>query len=63
MPTRYDGEGLDFIVVRENIEDLYAGVEYLDSRDVAIALNHEGPDPRGLVEPGSALTEVRLETR
>jgi isocitrate dehydrogenase len=38
VPTRYDGEGVDFIVVRENIEDLYAGVEYLDSRDVAVAL-------------------------
>jgi isocitrate dehydrogenase len=38
VPTRYDGEGIDFIVVRENIEDLYAGIEYMDSRDVAIAL-------------------------
>ena len=38
VPTRYDGEGIDFIVVRENIEDLYAGVEYMDSPDVAIAL-------------------------
>jgi len=38
VPTRYDGEGVDFIVVRENIEDLYAGVEYMDSRDVAVAL-------------------------
>jgi isocitrate dehydrogenase len=38
VPTRYDGEGVDFIVVRENIEDLYGGVEYMDSRDVAIAL-------------------------
>ena len=38
VPTRYDGEGIDFIVVRENIEDLYAGVEYIDSRDVAVAL-------------------------
>jgi isocitrate dehydrogenase len=38
VPTRYDGEGVDFYVVRENIEDLYAGVEYMDSRDVAIAL-------------------------
>jgi isocitrate dehydrogenase len=38
VPTRYDGEGVDFIVVRENIEDLYAGIEYLDSRDVAVAL-------------------------
>src|SRR6185369_10393134 len=26
VPTRYDGEGVDFIVVRENIEDLYAGI-------------------------------------
>ncbi len=38
VPTRYDGEGVDFIVVRENIEDLYAGVEYLPTRDVAVAL-------------------------
>jgi isocitrate dehydrogenase len=38
VPTRYDGEGIDFIVVRENIEDLYAGVEYLQTRDVAVAL-------------------------
>jgi isocitrate dehydrogenase len=38
VPTRYDGEGVDFIVVRENIEDLYAGIEYLDTRDVAVAL-------------------------
>jgi isocitrate dehydrogenase len=36
--TRYAGEGVDFIVVRENIEDLYAGVEYMQSRDVAVAL-------------------------
>lgn len=38
VPTRYAGEGVDFIVVRENIEDLYGGIEYLDTRDVAIAL-------------------------
>jgi len=38
VPTRYAGEGIDFIVVRENIEDLYAGVEYLPTKDVAVAL-------------------------
>lgn len=38
VPTRYDGEGIDFIVVRENIEDLYAGVEYENTRDVAVGL-------------------------
>ena len=37
VPTRYDGEGIDFIVVRENIEDLYAGVEYLDTRTWPVA--------------------------
>ena len=37
VPTRYDGEGIDFIVVRENIEDLYAGVEYDNTRDVSVA--------------------------
>ena len=25
VPTRYAGEGVDMIVVRENVEDLYAG--------------------------------------
>jgi isocitrate dehydrogenase len=38
VPTRYAGEGVDFVVVRENIEDLYAGVEYLETRDLAVAL-------------------------
>src|SRR3712207_8078972 len=36
--SRYAGEGVDFVVVRENIEDLYAGIEYMDTPDVAIAL-------------------------
>ena len=36
VPTRYAGEGVDFIVVRENIEDLYAGVEYEPTPDVAV---------------------------
>jgi isocitrate dehydrogenase len=38
VPTRYAGEGIDFVVVRENIEDLYAGVEYMPTPDVAVAL-------------------------
>ena len=38
VPTRYDGEGVDFIVVRENIEDLYAGVEYMLTPDVGQCL-------------------------
>lgn len=29
----------------------------------AVAMNHEGPDPRALVERGTSMTEVRVETR
>jgi isocitrate dehydrogenase len=38
VPTRYAGEGVDFVVVRENIEDLYAGIEHMQTPDVAQAL-------------------------
>ena len=38
VPTRYAGEGVDFIVVRENIEDLYAGIEHMQTPDVAQCL-------------------------
>jgi isocitrate dehydrogenase len=38
VPTRYSGEGVDMIVVRENIEDLYAGIEHMQTPDVAQCL-------------------------
>ncbi len=38
IPTPFQGMGIDFVVVRENIEDLYAGVEHMQSPDVAQAL-------------------------
>jgi isocitrate dehydrogenase len=38
VPTRYAGEGIDMVIVRENIEDLYAGVEHMQSPDVAQCL-------------------------
>jgi isocitrate dehydrogenase len=38
VPTRYSGEGVDFVVVRENIEDLYAGIEHMQTPDVGQAL-------------------------
>ncbi len=38
MPTRYAGEGMDMIIVRENIEDLYAGIEHMQTQDVAQCL-------------------------
>jgi isocitrate dehydrogenase len=38
VPTRYAGEGIDMVVVRENIEDLYAGIEHMQTPDVAQCL-------------------------
>jgi isocitrate dehydrogenase len=38
VPTRYRGEGVDMVIVRENIEDLYAGIEHLQTPDVAQCL-------------------------
>ncbi len=36
--TPYSGRGIDFVVVRENVEDLYAGIEYMQTPGVAQAL-------------------------
>jgi len=36
--TPFSGRGLDFVVVRENVEDLYAGIEHLQTPGVAQCL-------------------------
>ncbi|HEY7478108.1 MAG TPA: NADP-dependent isocitrate dehydrogenase [Actinomycetota bacterium] len=36
--TPYSGRGVDLVVVRENVEDLYAGIEYLQTPGTAQAL-------------------------
>jgi isocitrate dehydrogenase len=36
--TPYTGRGVDLVVVRENVEDLYAGIEYMQTPGVAQAL-------------------------
>ncbi len=38
VPTRYAGEGIDMIIVRENVEDLYAGIEHMQTPDVGQCL-------------------------
>jgi isocitrate dehydrogenase len=38
VQTPYSGRGIDLVVVRENVEDLYAGIEYMQSPGVAQAL-------------------------
>jgi isocitrate dehydrogenase len=36
--TPFSGRGIDFVVVRENVEDLYAGIEHMQTPGVAQAL-------------------------
>jgi isocitrate dehydrogenase len=36
--TRYSGTGVDLVVVRENVEDLYAGIEHMQTPGVAQCL-------------------------
>jgi isocitrate dehydrogenase len=36
--TPFSGRGIDLVVVRENVEDLYAGIEHMQSPDVAQCL-------------------------
>jgi isocitrate dehydrogenase len=38
VTTPYSGRGIDLVVVRENVEDLYAGIEHMQSPGVAQCL-------------------------
>jgi len=38
VPTRFSGSGIDMVIVRENVEDLYAGIEHMQTPDVAQCL-------------------------
>ena len=38
VDTRYTGSGIDLVVVRENVEDLYAGIEHMQTPGVAQCL-------------------------
>jgi len=38
VTTPYSGRGIDLVIVRENVEDLYAGIEYMQTPGVAQTL-------------------------
>lgn len=38
VPTPFNGRGIDLVVVRENVEDLYAGIEHMQTPGVAQCL-------------------------
>lgn len=45
VPTPYSGRNIDIVVVRENVEDLYAGIEHMQTPGVAQCLkliSHKG---------------------
>ncbi|MBL0942164.1 MAG: NADP-dependent isocitrate dehydrogenase [Alphaproteobacteria bacterium] len=38
VPSPYNGRGIDLVIVRENVEDLYAGIEYMQTPNAAQCL-------------------------
>ncbi len=38
VPTPFVGRGIDFVIVRENVEDLYAGIEHMQTPGLAQCL-------------------------
>ena len=38
IPSPYAGRGIDLVIVRENVEDLYAGIEHMQTPNVAQCL-------------------------
>jgi len=38
VPSAFSGRGIDLVIVRENVEDLYAGIEHMQSPGVAQCL-------------------------
>jgi len=38
VPSPYAGRGIDLVIVRENVEDLYAGIEHMQTPNVAQCL-------------------------
>ena len=38
VPSRFADPGIDLVIVRENVEDLYAGIEHMQTPDVAQCL-------------------------
>ncbi len=43
--TPFTGRGIDFVVVRENVEDVYAGVEHMQTpaKTSSLSLDHKSP--------------------
>lgn len=63
VTTPFSGRGIDFVVVRENVEDLYAGIEHMQTPDVAQCLKLiSRPGCEKIIRAGYELAKVEGRT-
>jgi len=64
IPSPYAGRGVDMVIVRENVEDLYAGIEHMQTPNVAQCLKLISKlGSRRIAHAGLALAEAQDRTR
>ena len=56
IKTPFTGRGIDMVIVRENVEDVYAGIEHMQTADVAQCL-------KLMTRPGCERSSGRLRPR
>src|SRR3954449_8008361 len=60
VTTPYSGRGVYLVVVRENVEDLYAGIEYMQTPGVAQALKLPRPVRRSRRDRARGVRDARI---
>ena len=64
IPSPYSGRGVDLVVVRENVEDLYAGIEHMQTPNVAQCLKLVSTlGSRRIAHAGLALAQAEGRSR
>lgn len=64
VPSPYAGRGVDMVIVRENVEDLYAGIEHMQTPNVAQCLKLiTRLGSRRIAHAGLALAEAQDRSR
>ena len=64
IPSPYAGRGVDLVIVRENVEDLYAGIEHMQTPNVAQCLKLVSRlGSRRIAHAGLALAQAEGRSR
>jgi isocitrate dehydrogenase len=64
IPSPYAGRGIDLVIVRENVEDLYAGIEHMQTPNVAQCLKLVSRlGSRRIAHAGLALAQAEGRSR